>query len=49
MTDFLTTLTETSSEIPVIGTLVEFVLDAVAAIEGLFTDVEGSSTPGDDA
>lgn len=49
MTDFLTTLTETSSEIPVIGTLIGFVTDAVAAIEGLFTDVEGSSTPGDDA
>lgn len=43
MADFLTTLTETSSELPVIGTLVEFVLDAVAAIEGIFPEGDGSS------
>lgn len=44
MTDFITTLTETSSELPIIGTLISFVTDAVAAVEGLFTEGDGSST-----
>lgn len=45
MTDFITTLTATSADLPVIGTLVEFVLDAVAAIEGIFPEGDsGSST-----
>ncbi|WP_156844655.1 hypothetical protein [Corynebacterium maris] len=48
MTDFLTTLTETSSDLPVIGTLVDFVLDAVAAIEGIFTDPDTGNGGGEE-